>query len=281
MIFVPIVRYVIASMTGLVMLFSVTCHAFDNDYNHGSGCKINRLKLCGERCSGTNFMMHLLHANFPELQPTGLQQFGHKHFMWWYGTTDFTKLKPLKFGYDAVTLENSSDCLFVVVVRDPYDWLRSFYITPHMVHRDLLTSGFSHFLRSEWKLMEDNYHPLDGFYNEIDNYNPWTQKPFANVLEMRKYKILNYLTLGEIVENYVIVRYEDVSADPQAFIAFIADKYQLRKKDIFVPITTLKGSHIPYVPRVYFPFSEEDLTFINENIDWDVEALVGHFMRKD
>lgn len=253
---------------------------FDNEYNSFSGSKIKRLKVCGERCSGTNFLYYLLHANFPDLKQTQLFEYGHKHFLWWFGSTAFTKLEPLRYEFSAVDMVDSSDCLFVVVVRDPYDWLRSFFSFPHLVHEDLLNRGFSHFLRSQWKLV-DEPHPLDGSYKEIDNYNPWTNKPFSNVLELRKYKMQNYLTLSKLVDNYMIVRYEDVRDAPEAFIHFIATKYLLNKKEVFTPITTLKGSHVPYVPKKYFSFSEEDLYFINANIDWDIEEKINYYLKHE
>jgi len=153
-------------------------------------------------------------------------------------------------------------------------WLSSFG------HEDLLNRGFSHFLRSQWKLI-DEHHPLDGSYKEIDNYNPWTNKSFSNVLELRKYKMQNYLTLSKLVDNYVIVRYEDVCNNPEAFIHFIATKYLLNKKEAFTPITIYKGVGKPYVRKKYFSFLEEDLYFINANIDWDVEEKVNYYLKHE
>lgn len=267
----------------VILAVNVNCRAnsfsiYDNKYNHFSGKKLKRLKVCGERCSGTNFIMHLIHANFHDLKPIQLLEYGQKHFLWWFGTDEFYKLKPLKYKFNAVDMAGSSNCLFVVVIRDPYDWLRSFFGVPFEVHGSLLNRGFSHFLRAQWKL-RDKYHKLDGSYKEIDNYNPWTNKPFSNVLELRKYKIINYLTLSKIVDNYMLVRYEDVRDNPKAFIKFIAKNYRLKKNKVFTPITTLKGSHVPYVPKKYFSFLEEDLNFINENIDWDMEEKVGYFLK--
>lgn len=224
--------------------------------------------------------MHLFRANFPDLKEIPWTEYGHKHFLWWFGSTAFTKLKPLKYEFKAVDMADSSDCLFVVIVRDPYDWLRSFFNYPHTVHEDLLNRGFSHFLRSQWKPVEEQ-HPLEGSYKEIDGYNPWTNKPFSNVLELRKYKMQNYLTLSKLVDNYMIVRYEDVCNAPEAFINFVATKYLLNKKEVFTPITTFKGLDIPYVPKKYFSFSEENLYFINANIDWDVEEKVNYYLKHE
>ena len=195
---------------------------FDSGYNHSTGRGIDRLKVCGERCSGTNYLFYLLHANFPSLSQTDLLEFGHKHFMWWFGTSlDETKLNKLKYTQRAVYLNGSQNCLFVVVIREPYDWLRSFYLTPHFVHNDLLKHSFFHFISSQWKLTP-LYESYDGHYDEIDNYNPWTGQPFSNILELRKHKIQNYLALGSLVKHYIIVRYEDVRDHPEGFIHYVS-----------------------------------------------------------
>src|ERR1700722_3747606 len=78
---------------------------FDNEYNHCSGGEIKRFKVCGERCSGTNFLVQLLHKNFPSLGQDGTDEFGHKHFLWWFGTpVDEGKLERLKYSPRAVDL---------------------------------------------------------------------------------------------------------------------------------------------------------------------------------
>jgi len=248
---------------------------FENEYNHFSGNQLKRFKVCGERCSGTNYIMHLLHANFPELKHTQQLEFGHKHFLWWFGCTDFKKLIPLKYKINAVDMSGSSDCLFVGIVRNSYDWLRSFYTIPWEVHRNLCNRGFSHFLKSEWRC-RSAHHIFEGSYSEIDNFNPWSNRPFKNILELRKYKIKNYLTLGKIVKNFIFVRYEDVRDHPQAFIKFVNKKYRLKNKKKFIPITTHKGTHVPYAPKKYFAFSQEDLKFISENIDCEMERAAGY-----
>jgi hypothetical protein len=269
----------------LLVIFSLDALSgsqFDNKYNHFGGEKITRFKICGERCSGTNFVMHLLHANFPNFRETSMFEFGHKHFLWWFGTPiDYQKLQKLKYTQNAVDMSGSQDCLFVVVIRDPYDWLRSFYLATWFVHEDLLGRGISHFLKTEWKL-SDVYHrylPNQGQYGEIDNCNPWTGKPFANVIQMREYKIKNYLILGKLVDNYLFIKYEDVSDNPEEFINFVSTYFNLVKKNEFSLINTHKGSHIPYVKKQYIPFAQNDLQFINSEIDWKMENSVGYFKK--
>ena len=193
--------------------------------------KIHRIKVCGERCSGTNFAYHLLHENFPSLEKTGLDEFGQKHFLPWF----------------RASISGADDCLFVVLVRDRYDWLRSFYLNPHHVDESLLHKGFSSFLRKPWKLRESTKYSL------IDNQNPWTQRPFSNVIELRKYKLMNYLKLGTLISNYLLARLEDISEDQEGFIDCIAKNFQLKRAKNFVPIITYKGYRKPYRKKDLFP----------------------------
>ncbi|MEM1282608.1 MAG: hypothetical protein AAGG81_03560, partial [Chlamydiota bacterium] len=249
---------------------------FDNEYNHFAGNKIKQVKVFGERCSGTNFLNALIDVNFPEQQMCYDKNYGPKHFLCWFVDHPFEKNINAKYKKKSFQFNASSKCLFVVVVRNPYDWLRSFFNKPHEVHHSLLNKGFSHFLRSEWR------HWNGGPGRKIDNYNPWTKKPFSNVLDLRKYKILNYLTLGRIVDNYLFVRYEDVRENPNGFVDFIAENYSLVKEKDFIPITTYKGCNkTTYTQTKYFSFSEKDLLFINTNIDWKMEEKINYFLNKN
>jgi len=262
----------------LLLGFNHLWAEFDHGLNHTSGSKIQRLKICGERCSGTNFIQYLLLWNFSELENVPALEFGHKHFLWWFGTPlDHYQLARLRYHEDAVDLQGSGDCLFVVVVRDPYDWLRSFYEMPWYVHKSLRRS-FKTFVTSEWKL-GDRFLKYDGIFSEIDHFNPWTRCPFKNVLDLRKYKMINYFAMSTMVDHYLIVRYEDVRDDPKGFVQYVADHYGLIINESYTPVTTHKGTSRPYVPKKYFPIESRILGFINSEIDWDVEANIGYHLQ--
>jgi len=277
-------------MCSLILQLALWTSAFTNPYNHTVNESVKRLKVCGERCSGTNFVMYLLHKNFPTLAPTAIREFGHKHYLWWFDIPiSKNTLNKLRYTQEDVSLINSQDCLFVVVVRDSYDWLRSFYLKPYDVHKTRCTRGFYQFLKRKWKLTR-HYRPGSGQHDEVDNQNPWTGKPFANVLELRKYKIVNYLRLGTLVDNFLLVRYEDVRDNPQAFIDFVARFYNLAKAESFDPVDIVidtsipptqarSGPSEPFVRNPYFPFSQRELKFINQHTDWPTENLIGYLPR--
>ena len=212
-------------------------------------------------------------------------QFGHKHFLWWFSTPyDESIIQRLHYSSDAFYLSDSEDCLFVVVIRDPYDWLRSFYETPWEVHDDLLYQNFNHFISNTWKLRTDNLgknkrRDLHFLYDAIDNFNPYTGQPFTNVLELRTYKYINYLKLGTLVNNYLFVRYEDVNEHPEEFIIYVSQIYQIEKGAQFQPLNTYKGSQKPYMKHPYFPIEPRDLELINQGLDWPMENSFGYFSK--
>jgi len=85
---------------------------FENEWNKSDGSSIYRFKVCGERCSGTNYLKHLILRNFSGLRHTKPLEYGHKHFLWWFGTPpNRKKLKRLKYPLKAVHLNESDDCL--------------------------------------------------------------------------------------------------------------------------------------------------------------------------
>ncbi|WP_316359271.1 hypothetical protein [Candidatus Neptunichlamydia sp. REUL1] len=251
----------------LAFIFSSSLMAsFENNDNHRSGEKITGIQICGERCSGTNFLESLIKNNFPKMHPN-FHSFGWKHFLCWFETP--LDKEHFNLPDRMITLEGSEQYLFIVIVRDPYNWIRSFYLNPHHVSPELTNKGFFHFISSEWR-SEDCSH--------IDSFNPYTGAPFKNVLELRKYKTVNYLKIANLVGNFCLVRYEEVSEHPKQFVDFIADFYGLEKCPQFTPIIHYKGyPHNPaYKKQPYFPFENKDLLYINQNIDWDVENRLGY-----
>ena len=106
-----------------INLYSVD---FSNEFNHHYSTEIKSFKILGERCSGTNFILQLIYKNILDFPEVFLFHFGHKHFLPWFDfPTDHQKLQALS--YSNCDLTDSDECLFIFIIRDPYDWIRSFF----------------------------------------------------------------------------------------------------------------------------------------------------------
>lgn len=251
------------------LISSLNSSEFSHELNRYSGKKLKTYFICGERCSGTNFINSLINSNFPGLTPT--LEYGHKHFLRWFEISPGAEsVRSMNYGPKQIYLEDSDDCLFVFVVRDVYDWLRSFYLMPHYVHNNLKDASF---IRKTWKLQTI----ID--IGTIDNFNPFKGKPFKNVMDLRAHKSRNYMFISNLVENYLLVRYEEVAKNPEGFLDFLSKFFSVDKSRIFNAVTNYKGAGRPYVRKKYFPFSQQELNFVNQNVDWEIEAQVGYFPR--
>lgn len=231
---------------------------------------ITTYSVLGERCSGTNFVRVLVDRN------TSLKKrpWGHKHFQPWY---------DLPAGYwrgapECYTFAGSDSNLFILVVRNPYDWARSFHLQPWHAHPSLNGLTLSEFIRSEWSYNpNDPQMQLQRSYNKLLDKDPKTGLNFKNIFRLRTAKIKNMLKILQFAENAVLVRYEDLRDNPQEFLAEIASRFNLELKP-FEPVTTYKGNpdESEYKPKEYEKLSDADLHFISLQLDHALEEELGY-----
>lgn len=232
---------------------------------------VSCIQIYGEMHSGTNYLEMLLKNNFPKTPVfSGLSPkkriFSQKHFPAWF-------TKPLSYhsslGIDERfwTLDNSKDTLFIVIVRDPYNWVRALYKRPYHIRQ---ARTFSAFIKRDvqFKISKDRINAID--------LNPETGKFFSNPLTMRSAKLANILYLPQKVSHCFFINYESLRDYPQQVLDEIAQRYSVAKNRQFVPIKTYKSTEKVYTGSRYFPISEKDLTFINSQIDWSIEEKFGY-----
>ena len=245
--------------------FEIETPSFNQKFNHTSGEVIKVISIMGERCSGTNYFRALLKENFPSCQ---MSDEPHKHFHPWIELIDFNIRKKTQETVDLSFIEEGSNRLFILIVRNPYDWIRSFYKTPHHVSDKMIGKGFLHFMSEEWNVRK---------YEKVDGWNPYKERPFKNVFEMRKYKILNFLQMGMLADHFLVVQYENVRDFPEMFIYFVSNYFNLENARLFKPIRSYKGdSKKVFIPKEYRDFREDELDFINQSIDWKTESLIDY-----
>ena len=174
--------------------------------------------IYGERCSGTTYLQDLISTNFD----TQVRfDYGWKHF----------------FGHCNGSLEGNSDTLFICIVRNPVDWVNSFWRTPwhlKLPGNPVRIGGFDcgRIPRHEFLEREvASFHPgPDGSHvEEMGDRNMYTGERYRNILEMRHTKLKWLLDdLPQKVDHYAFVRHEDLLHD------FEATMWKIRGKGLRV-----------------------------------------------
>lgn len=158
---------------------------------------LRKVTIFGERCSGTNYLQKLLLKNFDiEL----VWNYGWKH---WPGHN---------------SLENSDDVLFICIVRNPIDWLNSFWEKHHEVPKELL-ENLDNFLNNEFWSIHPKGHEI------IEDRNIYTKERYKNIFEMRHIKNKFFIDdLPKKVKNYILIRYEDLLNDYESILNRLKEK---------------------------------------------------------
>ena len=185
---------------------------------------ITNYTIFGERNSGTNYLENIISLNF-DINVTW--KYGWKHF----------------FGNNNELLNNSDNTLFICIVRDPIDWINSFYRDMH--HYPLKninmndTDKINFFLNNEFWSIDDSNDNLDISKELMLDRNIYSGDRYKNIFELRYIK-LNYLLeyLPYKVKNYIFIRYEDLYNDFNNTMNRIKDKGLKIKDDINFPINT-------------------------------------------
>ncbi len=232
---------------------------------------IRYVQIFGERCSGTNFVAHLVKNNLDNIELT--KDFGGKH---WFikdhyprsrpnESTDFQCIRPLR---------DHSDTLFLCLFRNPYDWVRSIREKPYHArnHNGLILREF---IRKPWHSFE--HARLNRHWPQRDD-NFWFIEEAINILHLRSMKIEHLLNLQNQVDNICFVNYEKISED-ENILNTIADQFQISLKHTAIKSVSKhfgRAHDIEFSPSNYPDISPEDLKFINEELNWDLENHIGY-----
>ena len=200
--------------------------------------RIKRIKVYGERNTGTRFLQELLRTNFASPQlPGGAGVHEDRE-----GTEE--DLKPYKglfkkiaidrvsnlsnarslprtLGWKhmspptallATTPEMAQSTLFIVTVKHPVFWALSYKRHPYNSYFPPAKMSFSAFIRHLFIPMgRDN---VDAPY-------------YRSVLELYAAKVDGYRALSSLGVPFELVRYEDLIADVSKFLRTIEEKYHL------------------------------------------------------
>lgn len=220
----------------------------------------HRIQIFGERCSGTNWIAELLRRNLPGIRI--VDDFGWKH------------------GWPPEHPGPSPDCIFVIVHRDPFDWLQSLHRMPWHAAPELRGVPFGQFVRTPWRCLwgadVDSVDEDRRGTEMLHERDPATGAPFANAMRLRAAKARAWDALRSVVTHHLGVRYEGVLADPRAFVRDFAVRFGLRRWPWFRAVTTWKGGRDKFVPKAAPPIQPSDLAWILSELDIDLERAHGY-----
>jgi hypothetical protein len=190
---------------------------------------IKNFTILGERCSGTNYLEELITNNF-NIEVTW--KYGWKHF----------------FGfYDFKQTEEENETLFIGIVRNPIDWIDSFF--SHQHHIPNKPKPIKKFLFDEFYSVDDN----NNIKNEDLNY--LTKQKYKNIFELRYLK--NYYLLRIMptkVQNFILIKYENLRDHTENLLDIIKNRFNLEKK------------HSLYKNIIYYK-KEKNSTYVQKNVN--------------
>ena len=128
---------------------------------------IQRIKVFGERNSGTNFIIQLITQNIKDIEI--FSSFYAGGTGWKHGTPKLN------------LFNNIDDTLFVFIIRDLKPWLKSMYITPYHLEK---SNDIQSFLNEKIKSSDKREN------HDVNIYKEETNK---TIFELRYYKIESYL----------------------------------------------------------------------------------------
>jgi len=174
--------------------------------------------------------------------------------------------------WDKIENTDTSSTLFIVLSRDPYEWVAAMNQTPHHAVPRLKGLDIDTFIKEEWECewTQRDVPWIDeslNFTEMMNERNPDTGERIKNVIELRNYKNREFLLLKEKVEHVYYVRYEDMLISPVKIINEMILNYPVR------PIRPINPQAKKAQQRNLTPYA---IQFINDNINWDYEKELGY-----
>ena len=195
---------------------------------------LKKYQIYGERSSGTNILEDSLIKNFEAITTFNgissvtdekFKKYGHKH---WFG--------------NHLDLSDTDDTLFICIVRDPVNWLKSIYRNPRCFELEMFKSQDT-FLTSEvmslWYVYSKT--PISDSDMLTCEVNPYTGKRYKNMFDLRHEKIKWMCEdLPKLVKNYIFIRYEDLMSDFQGTMKKIQNMGLKKRDDVTKHIEEMK-----------------------------------------
>ncbi|WFE76671.1 hypothetical protein [Roseinatronobacter sp. S2] len=254
---------------------------------------VRRIKIYGERNTGTNFVEDLLAANLPLTICAGnLPSPIRKMYKLAYKVLPYDIAYRLveddrdrryaqrfaaELGWKHARIPNGpegqaypDDVGFIALMKDPYAWLLSLHKRPYQskLNNHLHRISFSEFLRAPWRTVGREHGPAE----------------YPNPVELWNDKVSSYAQLAEHGPA-MLVRYEEVIEDINGFVHRVAESFGSElPTQVSVPTKSTKNDGRSTADIVAFykdrswvsKLCATDIEFINSQLDHDLARRCGY-----
>lgn len=232
---------------------------------------IRQLYLLGERNSGTNFIERTLHAtldhsygrggNYPLAQKIPVFKFKH---MW---TTYKGRFSNLTKG-EIQKLAQNHTALYILVVRNPCDWIDGMYRHPwHLcpIEKDFCKS---HPYTGQAKQFVKNKSLSEFMTSPWHDYMDKSQG-FANIFELRKVKLGFMIQLQKhLPHNTAVLHLKNFELNPISTVDQLVKRFSLKKQKMSTKREKVKV-HKPLC------LTQSEWKIAEQGLDWEAEKLFG------
>ena len=218
---------------------------------------ITKFTILGERNSGTHFLEYALKKNFKLEYIRNI-----KHF--------FGFSEPL----------NDDNLLTICLVRNPIDWIDSFFKRLHHVPPQNKVNIEAFISNEFYSIYETEEDIKNKGYEIMEDRNYVTRERYKNIFELRKMKHSYFLNvINQKVKNLYILKYEDLRDDFDNTLDKIKNKFNIIPLNInkpYIKIEKYKGTFTAVYNLKPILIKDEIKKIIIEKIDKEQEKQLGY-----
>jgi len=226
--------------------------------------QIQRFIIMSERCTGSHFVQYAMLENF-------FIEYSRRHH----------HLRHF-FGHEndmaSYTEEEKQTMLMICVVRNPVEWVDSFFKRKHHVPPEN-RHDIERFLKREWYSI---YEQGDKKGQEImEDRHFLTKKRYPHLLALRETKHDYFLYLEKALHLFphvLILKYEDLRDDYENTLESIQTRFQLRRKHPheWKKIVRYKGTYHALYEKKPILLSPEIQDYIWAHVNLEQEKTMGY-----
>jgi hypothetical protein len=217
--------------------------------------KIENFTVLGERNTGTHFVQFALLNNFQLNYVRNI-----KHF--------FGFSEPL----------NEQNLLTICVVRNPIDWIDSFFKRLHHVPPQNKETIEAFIFNEFYSIYETEEDKTTKGYEIMEDRNYITGERYKNIFELRKFKNNYFLNIiNKKIKNVYLLKYEDLRDDYNNTLDKLKKKFNLIPiHNEYIKIPKYKGTYTQLYNLKPILISDKIQNIIVQNIDKEQEKKLGY-----